>query len=278
MSNRHYSVKEQDVEKFNSKLLSISNARDEGDWKSIPHTHPFTELFFVSDGKGSFLFDQTTHSIYPGDLVIIPPYTEHTERSLPNQPLEYYVLGIDGISFLASDKTTGQIICNFNDDTSIFNLFRQMLQEIRNSQYGSEAICQRLLEILILKIIRSKHLIPVSINSVRITKECAQIKEYLDVNYANRITLDTLTNLTHMNKYYMVHSFTRYAGLSPIQYLNRRRLEIACHLLESSNHSISDISSLTRFSSQSYFTQTFRKAFGMTPVMYRQTHGETAPS
>ena len=122
MSNRHYSVKEQDVEKFNSKLLSISNARDEGDWKSIPHTHPFTELFFVSDGKGSFLFDQTTHSIYPGDLVIIPPYTEHTERSLPNQPLEYYVLGIDGISFLASDKTTGQIICNFNDDTSIFNL------------------------------------------------------------------------------------------------------------------------------------------------------------
>ena len=116
MSNRHYSVKEQDVEKFNSKLLSISNARDEGDWKSIPHTHPFTELFFVSDGKGSFLFDQTTHSIYPGDLVIIPPYTEHTERSLPNQPLEYYVLGIDGISFLASDKTTGQIICNFNDD------------------------------------------------------------------------------------------------------------------------------------------------------------------
>ena len=110
MSNRHYSVKEQDVEKFNSKLLSISNARDEGDWKSIPHTHPFTELFFVSDGKGSFLFDQTTHSIYPGDLVIIPPYTEHTERSLPNQPLEYYVLGIDGISFLASDKTTGQIM------------------------------------------------------------------------------------------------------------------------------------------------------------------------
>ena len=81
-----------------------------------------------------------------------------------------------------------------------------------------------------------------------------------------------------MNKYYMVHSFTRYAGLSPIQYLNRRRLEIACHLLESSNHSISDISSLTGFSSQSYFTQTFRKAFGMTPVMYRQTHGETAPS
>ena len=85
MSNRHYSVKEQDVEKFNSKLLSISNARDEGDWKSIPHTHPFTELFFVSDGKGSFLFDQTTHSIYPGDLVIHSSLYG-THRTLLAQP------------------------------------------------------------------------------------------------------------------------------------------------------------------------------------------------
>lgn len=275
MSNRHYSVKEKDIEKLNSKLLAISNASDEGDWKSIPHTHPFTELFFVTKGEGNFLFDQTLHEISPGDLVIIPPYTEHTERSSKHHPLEYYVLGIDGISFLDSEKKTGQIICNFKDDASILNLFRQMFLEIRNSQYGSEAICQHLLEILILKIIRSRQLIPVSINSIRITKECAQIKEYLDVNYANQITLDTLTSLTHMNKYYMVHSFTKYAGLSPIQYLNRRRLEIACHLLKSSNHSISDISTLTGFSSQSYFTQTFRKTYGTTPVKYRQMHSVT---
>ena len=84
-----------------------------------------------------------------------------------------------------------------------------MLYEIRTAQYGSQTICQHLLEILILKIIRSQQLIPVSINSIRMTKECAQIKEYLDSNYAEHITLDTLTGLTHMNKYYMVHSFTK---------------------------------------------------------------------
>ena len=100
-------------------------------------------------------------------------------------------------------------------DPSIHELFRQMLYEIRTAQYGSQTICQHLLEILILKIIRSQQLIPVSINSIRMTKECAQIKEYLDSNYAEHITLDTLTGLTHMNKYYMVHSFTKYAGLSP---------------------------------------------------------------
>ena len=104
------------------------------------------------------------------------------------------------------------------------------------------------------------------------SKECAQIKEYLDTNYASHITLDTLTGLTHMNKYYMAHSFAKFTGLSPIQYLNRRRLEAACQLLTDTDYSVSDIANLTGFSSQSYFTQIFRKFYDVTPIRYRQSH------
>ena len=79
---------------------------------------------------------------------------------------------------------------------------------------------------------------------------------------AEHITLDTLTGLTHMNKYYMVHSFTKYAGLSPIQYLNQTRLKRAQHLLK--KYQLFDFLILRPppdFSSQSYFTQIFRKNF-----------------
>lgn len=275
MSNRHYLINSEDLQNLNARLLSIAFSKDEGDWKSIMHTHHFTELLFVVSGEGSFSFNQEQSPLRRGDLVIIPPYTEHTERSSQNHPLEYYVLGIDGISFLSQkDRECAQVFCNFEHDPSIHELFRQMLYEIRTAQYGSQTICQHLLEILILKIIRSQQLIPVSINSIRMTKECAQIKEYLDSNYSEHITLDTLTSLTHMNKYYMVHSFTKYTGLSPIQYLNQTRLKRAQHLLRTTNYSISDIASSTGFSSQSYFTQIFRKNFNMTPVKYRQEHAE----
>lgn len=275
MSNRHYLINSEDLQNLNARLLSIAFSKDEGDWKSIMHTHHFTELLFVVSGEGSFSFNQEQSPLRRGDLVIIPPYTEHTERSSQNHPLEYYVLGIDGISFLSQkDRECAQVFCNFEHDPSIHELFRQMLYEIRTAQYGSQTICQHLLEILILKIIRSQQLIPVSINSIRMTKECAQIKEYLDSNYAEHITLDTLTGLTHMNKYYMVHSFTKYAGLSPIQYLYQTRLKRAQHLLKNTNYSISDIASSTGFSSQSYFTQIFRKNFNMTPVKYRQEHAK----
>ena len=81
MSNRHYLINSEDLQNLNAKLLSIAFSKDEGDWKSIMHTHHFTELLFVVSGEGSFSFTQEQSPLRRGDLVIIPPYTEHTERS-----------------------------------------------------------------------------------------------------------------------------------------------------------------------------------------------------
>lgn len=275
MGHRHYSIKMQDIPRMDCRLLSVSLSKDEKDWQSVFHTHHFTEIFFVQNGKGNFLFRNDIHPIATGDLVIVPPYVEHTEQSIPGMPLEYYVIGIDGIAFQAKDSAAAaQIFLSFDNRMLAADLFAQMYYEVKAEHEGSDLICQHLLEILILRIMRSRNVIPVPITSVHMTKECAQIKEYLDTNYAEHITLETLTSLTHMNKYYMAHSFTKFTGLSPIQYLNRRRLDTACQLLRDTDYSVSDISSLTGFSSQSYFTQIFRKHYGITPVKYRQSHAD----
>ena len=84
------------------------------------------------------------------------------------------------------------------------------------------------------------------------------------------ITLDWLANWIHMNKYYMVHAFTEYTGMSPIHYLNKRRLEVSRELLKTTDYSISRIASLAGFSSQSYFAQVFKKDCGLSPAAYRR--------
>lgn len=273
MGYRHYKVRDSAIEKIDVRLLSISKSKDEKDWQSLFHTHQFTELFYVASGNGVFALPDREFNISPGDFIIIPPYTEHTERSCTGTPLEYYVLGIDGIAFQTDkEEPSAYLIHNFGSSPYIAELFRHMIYEARSEEYGAETICHHLLEILIIRILRNDRLTAVPSNAMRMTKECARIKEYLDNNYSEHITLNTLTELTHMNKYYLAHSFAKYTGLSPIQYLNERRLETACMLLRETDFSISDISSSTGFSSQSYFTQTFRKKYGVTPVRYRQLH------
>lgn len=274
MGHRQYSISNTTTPELHAQLLSISLSKDEADWKNIYHTHHFTEIFYVVDGKGLFMLKDQPHlPIEKGDLIIIPPHMEHTERSVSGRPLEYYVLGIDGIALLSEDQNPyNHMRCNFSSTEFIDILFKQMLHEMHNHDYGDNTICQKLLEILLIKIVRLQHLQPVATTTKRMSKECAKIKEYLDTHYAEHITLDSLTNLTHMNKYYMAHSFTKYTGLSPIQYLNEVRLKTACGLLEKTDLSISDISSTIGFSSPSYFTQSFHKKYQITPIKFRKNY------
>lgn len=52
-----------------------------------------------------------------------------------------------------------------------------------------------------------------------------------------------------MNKYYLVHSFSKEYGVSPINYLIGRRIEESRYLLADTNHSLSQISHMLGFSS-----------------------------
>ena len=92
----------------------------------------------------------------------------------------------------------------------------------------------------------------------------------IDANYAKNITLDLLAEITHINKFYLSHSFTEYVGTSPINYLMETRLAASKELLLSSSRSIAEVASSTGFSSQSYFSQIFRKNTGMSPLQYRK--------
>ena len=102
------------------------------------------------------------------------------------------------------------------------------------------------------------------------SKECAEARRYIDSNFKENISLDQLAELTHVNKYYLVHSFSKEYGVSPINYLIGRRIEESRYLLADTNHSLSQISHMLGFSSPSYFSQSFRKLEGISPMEYRK--------
>ena len=79
-------------EHFQLRYISIS--KYEGDWQSLPHTHHFSELFYVLHGEGAFYIENEKVPVKTDDLVIINPYVEHTEKTLPNDPMEYIVFGV----------------------------------------------------------------------------------------------------------------------------------------------------------------------------------------
>jgi AraC-like DNA-binding protein len=66
---------------------------------------------------------------------------------------------------------------------------------------------------------------------------------------------------------------TRMVGMSATEYIRHLRLQHAAILLvEQTEWSISEIACEVGFNSQSYFTRSFIKVFGMCPTAYRKKH------
>lgn len=251
-------------------LVNASSSCYEEDWSSIPHTHAFTELFYVREGSGSFLIGNQVFPISRDDLIIVNPHIQHTETSKSASPLAYYTVGVDGISFSFHNQKEFQIFNCREKKADLLFYFHSLFQELDEKSAGYQEICRHTLAILITQLQRITksgfQLVP----SLHPSRECATIKRYLDSNYSKDISLDTLAVLSHLNKYYLSHEFTRYYGISPINYLNRRRIQVCKDLLENTDHDISTIAHLTGFSSQSYLAQSFRKYCQITPKEYRR--------
>ena len=159
-----------------------------------------------------------------------------------------------------------------NCKEEILYYLQKLLTEVKDKEENYEIICHNLLECLVYFLTR-KTKDSLSFESAKKTiRECRFIEQYLMEHFSEDITLETLSKITYMNKYYLVHAFKEYKGMSPINYLIDRRIQEAQYLLETSNYSIAKIAQAVGFSSQSYFSQVFRKEKGVSPNQYRKSY------
>ena len=276
MSNDHYELTGKapsPIDRAVTKLLYVSTAKYGGDWHSLLHTHACTELFYVVGGVGRFKIGEKMLPVAADDLVIVNPNVEHTEVSLNSSPLEYIVLGVQGLEFEPGEEGDDRYtIVNFRGggEEMLFYL-RALLRELETKAAGYELVCQDLLEVMLVRIMRrTDFTLSISPGGKRASKECTAVRRYIDSHFKESITLDVLAEMAHVNKYYMVHSFSREFGISPINYLISRRIQESRYLLSETDHSLSQISHMLGFSSPSYFSQSFRRLEGMSPMEYRK--------
>lgn len=98
----------------------------------------------------------------------------------------------------------------------------------------------------------------------------ADVKEYLDRNYAEKVTLDGLATHFYINKYYLTKVFKEQYGQSITAYLLNVRITKAKQLLRFSNKSIEEIGLEVGLGAPHYFSQTFKSVEGVPPSIYRK--------
>ena len=71
----------------------------------------------------------------------------------------------------------------------------------------------------------------------------------------------------------MHRTFIKATGVSPGAYLRQRRLNLAADLMGTQGVSIKDVANMLGYSSQSAFGNAWKKAYGMSPRVWKRRHG-----
>lgn len=101
-------------------------------------------------------------------------------------------------------------------------------------------------------------------------KKLTEIRSYIDQHLCDTVLrVSDLSEMFGTSEVYFRREFKRYYGLTPIEYIKKRRLETACQLLSTNLYPVAEVAIRSGFDSISYFSSEFRRHFGCSPREYK---------
>ncbi len=108
-----------------------------------------------------------------------------------------------------------------------------------------------------------------SSNPQMVHREIESIKKYIYENYDKELSVDQLADQVFMAPSYLSHVFKKETGQNLSKYIKAYRMEKAKEMLEDTHNKIVNISYAVGYSNVSYFCQSFREYFGVSPQKFR---------
>lgn len=239
------------------------------------------EIDIILHGRASFFRGNEIFTLEEDDVILIDPGIGHASLALeadsivlvlrfPTSVFQPY-LGDNLFSFAAcrSDAATRMDrryeLMRFHAT----QIFHSLNRGFALSQLNAKAN----MELLLVNLHRDFSPVPMAgITPQTISEQAVvrQLKQYLDRNYCDKVSLSDLASLTGYHKNYLSAFFKKYTGSTIYNYLTRRRFQGAVEDLNFSDKTLTNIAVDNGFAELKLFNRQFRDLFQISPAEYRQ--------
>lgn len=228
-------------------------------------------FFYITSGSGILNYDGKEYSISAGDCVFIncqTPYFHQSSCDLWSLNwIHFYGPNIHSI-YLKYMERGGQPVFHPDTLSRLDNHWQHLQHLALSSDYIRDMrINEHLFSIITLIMEESWNPNAKLLSSKQ--QSLIDVKEYLDAHYAEKITLDKLSDEFLINKYYLERIFKEQFGASIMNYLLSIRITHAKQLLRFSDKSVEQIGLECGISPLYYFSRIFKQTEGMSPSEYR---------
>lgn len=231
------------------------------------HMHKYIEIVYVFDGVQPITIEDKKYIIKKGDAIVIFPDTIHSYNAANKEIANVLII-------ICDPKLFGNLFPDIKNlrpkdpiipKNLINNEMKSALKSISpNSRFEIQfswtcVIMAYLLEILDLQ----------EQESVPVSDLTQKIIIYIEENFTEDITRESLAQTFNVNKYYISRIFSDKIRMSLRNYLGLKRAEYAASFIRTTNQNLTSICEISGFESQRTFNRMFKAAYGMTPREYR---------
>lgn len=103
-----------------------------------------------------------------------------------------------------------------------------------------------------------------------------KVQDYIETHYQDKISIETLANLVHISRRTFERRFKDATNNTPIEYIQRVRIEAAKNFFEASRKNVSEIMFDVGYTDTKAFRDIFKKITGLTPIAYRNKFAKVA--
>lgn len=265
-----------------SKNFVLSHNKDKYRNPILFHSHDFYEIYFFVDGDVRYYVENDDYDLKKGDVLLIPPGKLHRPVIDDNSIYERYVLWIldpfiennsgicrliDEINQLAKEKNTHLVSMGDEEQRYLKYMLDKTLQDISIDGNTEEYISESCI-MLILDELRHKFR-----NTIKTENEqgdiIRQVIVYLNRNYTKNPSLDELSEVFFVSKYYLLHKFKEYTKTTIHNYILMKKINLAKELLKKEMPP-QMVCEKCGFSTYSNFYKAFIERTGISPGKYRK--------
>lgn len=242
--------------------------------KCGPHLHQELELVYLKEGKTTAYADSIGYTLSRGDLFLTFPNQIHSYETLEQENYVIFIikpillpefeqvfsLSLPGSAVLRNVKE------NFPHIPLLVDLLAKACEKQPVGDYDKYEK-RGLLLALFSEIL--EHL-PLTGLPKEDSDTLRKILGYCSRNFSGPLSLSSVGDALHMNKYYISHLFGEKLGMHFPDYVNSLRISEACRYLLNSEHTVTEISELVGFETLRTFNRAFIKQTGVSPSEFRK--------
>lgn len=249
------------------------------------HFHNHLEIGYCYYGEGKMLIGSEEFPFEEGTCTLIPKNIPHATKSIPGtiSRWEYVFVDVEGVIpmvFPTKSMKWARLQKLMNKSAYVFapgegeairSLIWKILKEMEEQPAFYKEQSVSYLHSLVVQIMRKEIRMEEKIEDEEDIQQIAQALNQISRCYNQPLRIKDLAESCYLSESHFRRIFGNCMGMTPTDYMNLIRVQVACEMLNKTNDSILEIAQKVGYGSPSTLNRNFRKVMGTSPSQWRNS-------